>query len=251
MDAIKKLQLEMTLDDVKWGIVNAKKLKVKQESITVIPRRNRLRLYVDGPDKYYRLRELKRLLPEVVVKGVPSIERAIINIKEKDDSKGKKGDKELLVEGYGLQRVMTTEGIIGEHTTSNHVIETAQVLGIEAARRTIINEIQFTMSSHGMSIDPRHVMLLGDVMTSKGEVLGITRFGVAKMKDSVMMLASFEKTTDHLFDAAAFGKTDSISGVSESIIMGNAANCGTSMPALFSPPPNILKPRKLLFEGAL
>lgn len=58
-------------------------------------------------------------------------------------------------------------GIVGEHTTSNHVIETTQVLGIEAARRTIINEIQFTMSSHGMSIDPRHVMLLGDVMTYK------------------------------------------------------------------------------------
>ena len=58
-------------------------------------------------------------------------------------------------------------GIIGEHTTSNHVIETAQVLGIEAARRTIINEIQYTMASHGMSIDPRHVMLLGDVMSYK------------------------------------------------------------------------------------
>jgi DNA-directed RNA polymerase III subunit RPC1 len=50
------------------------------------------------------------------------------------------------------------------------------------------------------------------------------------MKDSVLMLASFEKTTDHLFDASAFGKTDEISGVSESIIMGNpAAHCGTSM----------------------
>ena len=56
---------------------------------------------------------------------------------------------------------------MGEQTSSNHVIETAQVLGIEAARRTIINEIQFTMQSHGMSIDPRHVMLLGDVMTYK------------------------------------------------------------------------------------
>jgi hypothetical protein len=61
-------------------------------------------------------------------------------------------------------------------------------------------------------------------------VLGITRFGVAKMKDSVLMLASFEKTTDHLFDASALGKTDSIAGVSESIIMGNpAAMTGTSM----------------------
>lgn len=98
---------------------------------------------------------------------------------------GQKGDKELLVEGYGLQNVMTTEGtsnlysliqhalntvfpgIIGEHTTSNHVMEVEKVLGIEAARRTIINEIQYTMSSHGMSIDPRHVMLLGDVMSYK------------------------------------------------------------------------------------
>ena len=61
-------------------------------------------------------------------------------------------------------------------------------------------------------------------------MLGITRFGVAKMKDSVLMLASFEKTTDHLFDASALGKTDCIAGVSESIIMGNpAAMTGTSM----------------------
>lgn len=52
------------------------------------------------------------------------------------------------------------------------------------------------------------------------------------------MLASFEKTTDHLFDASAFGKNDSIAGVSESIIMGNpAANCGTSMCASFQSPP--------------
>ncbi|KAG2114656.1 uncharacterized protein F5147DRAFT_677590 [Suillus discolor] len=252
MDTIQKLQLELTLDDIKWAIVATRKLKIKQESITVIPRRNRLRIYIDGTDKYYKLRELKRVLSDVVVKGVPTIQRAVINIKEKDDVKGKKGDKELLVEGYGLQRVMTTEGIVGEATTSNHVIESAKVLGIEAARRTIIDEIQYTMQSHGMSIDPRHVMLLGDVMSYKGEVLGITRFGVAKMKDSVLMLASFEKTTDHLFDAAAFGKNDSIAGVSESIIMGNAAaNCGTSMPALYSPSPHISKPRRLLFEDAL
>ena len=81
----------MTLDDIKWAIVNSRKLKVKQEvqkivhlsrtlslnhmyqSITVIPRKNRLRVYVDGVDKYYRLRELKRVLPDVVVKVRRSI----------------------------------------------------------------------------------------------------------------------------------------------------------------------------------
>ncbi|KAH9935894.1 beta and beta-prime subunits of DNA dependent RNA-polymerase [Epithele typhae] len=252
MKTIQDLQLELTLDDIKWGIVAAKKLKIKQEAITVMPRKNRLRVYVEGADKYYRLRELKRALPGVVVKGVPTIRRAIINIIDKDNTRGKKGENELLVEGYGLQKVMTAQGIIGEETVSNHVLEVAQVLGIEAARKTILNEIHLIMEKHSMSIDPRHVMLLGDVMSYKGEILGITRFGVAKMKDSVLMLASFEKTTDHLFDASAYGKTDAIAGVSESIIMGNpAAMTGTSMPALVSPAPSIGKPRKLLFEGAL
>ena len=37
---------------------------------------------------------------------------------------------------------MTHEGIVGTHTTSNHIIETEQVLGIEAARATIMSEIQ-------------------------------------------------------------------------------------------------------------
>lgn len=46
----------------------------------------------------------------------------------------------------------------------------------------------------------------------KGEILGITRFGLAKMKESVLMLASFEKTADHLFDAAYFGQKDSVCG---------------------------------------
>jgi len=50
-----------------------------------------------------------------------------------------------------------------------------------------------------------YFVVQGDTMTFKGEVLGITRFGIAKMKESVFMLASFEKTTDHLFDAAQAG----------------------------------------------
>lgn len=41
-----------------------------------------------------------------------------------------------------------------------------------------------------MSVDRRHVAILSDLMTCRGEVLGITRFGLAKMKESVLMLAS-------------------------------------------------------------
>lgn len=147
---------------------------------------------------------LKRALPHVVVKvsgelerfygvtltsssqGLPTIARALISAKEENPK-----EKQLLVEGYGLKEVMSVEGertytftsrsdadcrvsipgIVGTKTRSNHVMDMAKVLGIEAARRTIYDEIQHTMRSHGMSIDPRHVMLLGDVMTYKVGIL--------------------------------------------------------------------------------
>lgn len=226
MEAIQKLQLELKLSDITNAIAKDKKLKVKKDDVKENHNKNRIRIYIPpGPDSYHVTRSLKRSLPNVVVTGIPGITRAIININEKENKR-----KELLVEGYGLLDVMTTEGIIGTRTTSNHVMEVQNVLGIEAARTAIINEIDNVMSSHGMGIDNRHIQLLSDSMTFKGEVLGITRFGIAKMKDSVLMLASFEKTTDHLFNAAFHAKKDAIEGVSDSIIMGNPAeDCGTSL----------------------
>lgn len=63
--------------------------------------------------------------------------------------------------------VLGVTGVDFARTTSNHVMEVEQVLGIEAARQAIIQEIKYTMGSHGMAIDPRHNMLLADVMTYK------------------------------------------------------------------------------------
>lgn len=50
----------------------------------------------------------------------------------------------------------------------------------------------------------------------QGEILGITRHGIDKMNSSVMMLASFEKTSDILFDAAFHARRDTITGVRSS-----------------------------------
>lgn len=180
------------------------------------------------------------------VKGLPNVERGVIAKDEKDQNR-----HQLLVEGYGLAEVMGIEGVDGRQTRTNHIMETAEVLGIEAARAMIYNEIQHTMKSHGMSIDPRHVMLLGDTMTYKGEVLGITRFGVQRMKSSTLMLASFEKTTDHLFDAALYTQIDDIAGISECIIMGTPApRCGTSLASIVTNAPQLPKRKPLLFESA-
>ena len=62
---------------------------------------------------------------------------------------------------------MAIDGIVGTKTCSNHIMEVEKVLGIEAARQSIIDQIQYTMGKHGMTIDGRHVMLLADEMTFK------------------------------------------------------------------------------------
>lgn len=59
--------------------------------------------------------------------------------------------------------------------------------------------------------------------------MGITRNGLVKMKESVLLLASFERTTDHLYEAAFYGQKDQIAGVSECIILGTPMSIGTGM----------------------
>ena len=181
---------------------------------------------------FMQIQSLKRRLPNIVVKGYPDAQRAVIKKDDKPDKTGREPIS-VLVEGYGLKACMTTEGVDGRRTKTNSVMECKDVLGIEAARKTIIDEISLVMRD--MDIDPRHMQLLADVMTYKGEVLGITRFGLAKMRDSVLQLASFEKTPDHLFEAAAKMKEDDIQGVSECIIMGQSMSIGTGAMTVIRP----------------
>lgn len=225
LKAIQSLQLEVDVYSIHRALTLAPKLKLTAAQVLVQPPDVilvRLAHNVSSESIYFQLQKYKRSLPSVMIQGIPTVSRAVVNDLNN-------GTFNLLVEGYGLAQVMSTEGVDGRTTTSNHIMEIARVLGIEAARSSIANEIQYTMGKHGMTIDPRHVTLLADVMTFKGEILGITRFGIAKMKDSVLMLASFEKTTDHLFDAALHGRRDDLLGVSECIIMGSPMPIGTGL----------------------
>merc|ERR1719150_1491502 len=166
------------------------------------------------------------------------------------DDSGGSNTYNLFIEGDNLREVLATPGVKGSKTTSNNTLEVAATLGIEAARKTIMKEIQYTMESHGMSIDRRHITLLADLMTCRGEVLGITRHGLAKMKESVLMLASFEKTSDHLFDAAFYGQKEIINGVSECIIFGKPIKVGSGLMKLHFKPNRYEKPKErgLLFN---
>ena len=233
VDAIQSMQLELTIAEVREAI-SAKgalpvKLQIKPEKIEV--RGGDKLLIRPGNSKpetlWYDLHTLKSNLASVIVKGMKTAKRVVIN--KEEDKKVGIDRYSLLVEGYGMREAMNIEGVVGTKSASNHIFEIQQVLGIEAARKCIMVEIQNIMHHHGMLVDNRHIILLGDCMTARGEVLGINRFGITKMRHSTLMLASFEKTSDHLFDAAVHNREDPVEGVSDSIIMGNSVKMGTGL----------------------
>eukprot|EP00927_Polykrikos_kofoidii_P017509 TRINITY_DN1798_c1_g1_i1.p1 TRINITY_DN1798_c1_g1~~TRINITY_DN1798_c1_g1_i1.p1 ORF type:complete len:1535 (+),score=240.64 TRINITY_DN1798_c1_g1_i1:273-4877(+) len=233
VETIRKLQLELTLDSIRDKILTFKNfgIRLAPTDVEVLHATNKLRIKPPkrggAADKlaYFALQALKIALPRTVVHGIKSTVRTVIN---KDD-KGPKTVYTLLVEGYGFLNVLQVPGISWSRTTSNHIMEVEQVLGIEAARRTIMSEISTTMGGHGIAVDARHVQMLGDCMTYRGQVLGINRYGISRMRSSALMLASFERTNDHIFDAAAHYKRDPIVGVSECIILGTNVKLGTGL----------------------
>jgi DNA-directed RNA polymerase III subunit RPC1 len=68
------------------------------------------------------------------------------------------------------------------------------------------------MGKHGIKVDHRHIMLLADTMSFRGQILRITRFGIGKMRTSTLISASFEQTADYLFNAAVESVHESVKG---------------------------------------
>ncbi|EOB14452.1 DNA-directed RNA polymerase III subunit RPC1 [Nosema bombycis CQ1] len=216
---MKDLCLKIDANSVKHKLNITEQVSLVEENI--------LRINLKGTtnQSLYSFERLKKKILNSVVSGISTINKVVIH--------DEKGTYSLILEGSGLQKVFGIFGVDFINTIGNGILETQEILGIEAARSLIINEIEYTVGKHGIKIDPRHVMLLADTMTYKGEVLGITRFGISKMSCSTLMLASFEQTADHLFEAAIRSKEDEVGGVSESIILGKPISLGTGGIELF------------------
>jgi DNA-directed RNA polymerase III subunit RPC1 len=173
---IGNLQLDITAHTVRQAILNAK-LKVKprlgEREVEVVPDRAMVRVHPSDTDRnkmYHNLQHIKTLITDVLVQGYHNSNRAVITEDTDappilDEDGQPKTQYKLLVEGLDLGKVMTTSGVNGSKTSSNHILQVEEVLGIEAARTTILQEITYTMSSYGIGVDPRHMTLLADTMT--------------------------------------------------------------------------------------
>ena len=232
-DYIDSSHLEISIHKVRDSLLlNKKKLnfKLREDNIII---KNDTKLLIKPPEKdrnnlYFSLECLMKNLPEIIVSGISTINRIVINKKDDDESKYM-----LAAEGKGLLDIMKTDGIDYKHCSSNNIGEILNILGIEAARKSIIYELEYTFAGHSIYVDKRHLGIISDLMTFKGTVHGFQRFGMIKMKDSVFMHSSFERTNDILFDAGIYGKVENLRGVSESIIVGKTVPIGTGVFKLY------------------
>ena len=139
------------------------------------------------------------------------------------------GEEEWVIytAGSSLKDVLSFEGVDPARTTTNDIFEIYNVLGIEAARSAIINEIKEVMEEQGLDVDYRHVMLLADMMTRDGVIRQAGRYGIVAVRGSVLAKAAFEITVPVLVNAAVMGDKDYLRGPTENIIVGSRIPSGT------------------------
>ena len=131
----------------------------------------------------------------------------------------------LLTDGTNLVDILNSPFVDKRCTFSNDIHEIYSIFGIEAARQSIITEIDEIMQDS--YTNKRHTELLADVMTFRGLLAPINRQGINNGDIGPLAKCSFEDTTDQLLKAALFSEKDALNGVSANIMVGQTVPCGT------------------------
>ena len=142
-------------------------------------------------------------------------------------------------DGANLAIVLGLPAVDARLTVSNDIKETLEVLGIEAARSTIISEFRDVVKSAETFVNDHHIGLLADAMTYTGYIVAVNRHGINRNPDnSILGRASFEMTPETLLEAAVFGAHDNMRGVSASVMFGQpTTTVGTGVVDLIAEEP--------------
>ncbi|MFC1697225.1 DNA-directed RNA polymerase subunit A'' [Nanoarchaeota archaeon] len=170
------------------------------------------------------LYKIKEKIKEVYLKGIKGIVQ-VLPIKQ--------GDEFVIVSaGTNLKEVLKLDFVDYKRTISNDIFEIKNVLGIEAARQAIINEVYKVIENQGLNVDLRHIMLVADTICFSGLIKGITRYGIVSDKSSVLARASFETPIKHIINASLVGEEDKLNSVIENVMLNQPIPIGTGLPGL-------------------
>lgn len=188
---------------------------------------------LDQSDEIYLLKNLQdSMLNSVIMRGVNKVNkvspRKIQNMVTLEDGKFVKKDAWVLdTTGSNLLQVLGLDFIDYVRTYSNDIREVFDVLGIEAARQMLFNEISEVMEFSDAYINYHHLSLLCDRMTMTQNMVPIFRSGILNDDIGPIAKATFEVHTEVLLNAARHADFDHMRGVSASVMCGQYGQYGT------------------------
>jgi len=189
---------------------------------------------LDQSDQIYILKNYQeQLLKNVVLRGVKGINKVIMrkvldNVIEQDGVYKKQDIWVLDTIGTNLLDVLGLDFIDKSRTISNDIVEICNVLGIEAARQAIYNELVEVVEFDGTYINYHNYSVLVDRMTFTHKLISIFRHGVNNDNIGPIAKASFEETPEMFIRAARHAELDTLRGVSANVMCGQEGYFGTS-----------------------
>ena len=252
MNAEVMLEKNITMDDIHFALknshgdevsciysdYNADKLvfrirmnKIKQSKAYKTSGVNPL----DQTDEIYILKNFQQqLLENIVIRGIKNINKVILR-KEKGNLREKGGKyvpEDIWVldtVGSNLLDILALDYIDATRTISNNIIEVYNILGIEAARQAIYNEIAEVIEFDGTYINYHHTALLCDRMTYTNKLISIFRHGINNDNIGPIAKASFEETPEMFLKAARHAEIDLMRGISANVMCGQEGMFGTNL----------------------
>ncbi|MEM4142450.1 MAG: DNA-directed RNA polymerase subunit A'', partial [Thermoplasmata archaeon] len=116
--------------------------KIKHQGMSINEENERLLISLDEPS-YKKLYLLSEEVKNLIVSGIKGIERAIVKYEESEK------EYRIYTQGSNLKAVLEMEGVDATKTITNDIMEIYEVLGVEAARRAIIDESIRTLEEQG------------------------------------------------------------------------------------------------------
>lgn len=181
------------------------------------------------------------MLDQIVLRGVPGVTRAITrkaqpqecrHIMNSDFTISRSSEWLIETAGTNLLELLSHDNVDGTRTVSNDIHEINNILGIEAAKRVLFNEINAIIVDQAIFVNDRHIELLADLMTQRGDLVSIDRHGINRGNIGPLAKCSFEQQDSELFRAALASDIDTMTGVSANLMLGQCVPVGTGVTEL-------------------
>jgi DNA-directed RNA polymerase II subunit RPB1 len=189
---------------------------------------------LDQSDQIYILKNFQdQILGNVVLRGIKGINKVVLrkivdNVIEHNGVYRKQDIWVLDTIGTNLLEVLGLDYIDNKRTISNDIIEIYNILGIEAARQAIYNELVEVVEFDGTYINYHNYSVLVDRMTFTNKLISIFRHGINNDNIGPIAKASFEETPEMFLKAARHAELDTMRGISANLMCGQEGLFGTS-----------------------